>query len=239
MTDLLVGLAVLVGVGTSFFVSASAGMGGSLILVPLLALLLGTKEGIALAALLLAANNVVKMIAYRRVLPFRASGAIVVLTAVGALIGAKLLIAAPERLVAAAVVTSLIVAAVFERRQARLRRTVLAPTLALISGAASGFSGTSGPTKGVAIRSLGLDRLHMVGAAALVSGFGDMTKAAVFTRGELLNTASYQLALMALPLMLLATFAGRQFNHSIGERGYAGLFWVVMGGYVTRLLFTV
>ena len=45
---------VLLSGAASFFVSASAGMGGSLVLVPVLALSLGTKEGIALAALLLA-----------------------------------------------------------------------------------------------------------------------------------------------------------------------------------------
>jgi len=41
----------------SFTLSASAGLGGSLILVPALALVLGTKEGVALAALLLAGNT--------------------------------------------------------------------------------------------------------------------------------------------------------------------------------------
>ena len=51
----------LIAVAVSFTVSASAGLGGSLVLVPILALVLGTKEGVALAALLLAANNVVKL----------------------------------------------------------------------------------------------------------------------------------------------------------------------------------
>ncbi|MFB3051273.1 MAG: sulfite exporter TauE/SafE family protein, partial [Acidimicrobiia bacterium] len=54
----------LLAVAVSFMISASAGLGGSLILVPTLALVLGTKEGVALSALLLAANNVVKVIAY-------------------------------------------------------------------------------------------------------------------------------------------------------------------------------
>ena len=42
----------------SFALSASAGLGGSLILVPALVLILGAREGMALAALLLAGNNV-------------------------------------------------------------------------------------------------------------------------------------------------------------------------------------
>jgi uncharacterized membrane protein YfcA len=45
----------------AFVVSASAGLGGSLVLVPAYALVLGTKEGVALAALMLAGNNVAKV----------------------------------------------------------------------------------------------------------------------------------------------------------------------------------
>ncbi|HAS77070.1 MAG TPA: sulfite exporter TauE/SafE family protein, partial [Marinobacter adhaerens] len=45
----------------SFIVSAAAGLGGSLILVPAMMMAIGTKEGIAVAALLLACNNVAKV----------------------------------------------------------------------------------------------------------------------------------------------------------------------------------
>ena len=56
-------IVVLALVYVSFAVSASAGLGGSLVMVPTLALFLGSKVGVALAALLLAGNNVVKIIA--------------------------------------------------------------------------------------------------------------------------------------------------------------------------------
>ena len=49
--------------------SASAGLGGSLILVPSIAMFFGTKQGIALASLLLACNNIFKVIAYHRTIP--------------------------------------------------------------------------------------------------------------------------------------------------------------------------
>lgn len=169
MVELLLGGAVLVAVAAAFFVSAAAGLGGSLILVPTMALVLGTKQGVAVAALLLAANNVVKVVAYRTVLPVYACLGMVVLTAFGAFAGARLLVAVPDNFVAAAVIASFAVALLSERRQWRARTTSLAPGLALASGATSGFSGTSGPLKGVAVRSLGLDRLHTVGAAALLS----------------------------------------------------------------------
>lgn len=80
-------IGVLALVFASFTVSASAGLGGSLLLVPTLALFLGSKEGVALAALLLASNNVMKIIAYRRTLPFRAAAGVTVLIVIGAALG--------------------------------------------------------------------------------------------------------------------------------------------------------
>ena len=226
----------LLAVGCSFLLSASAGLGGSLILVPTLALVLGTKEGVALAAVLLAANNVVKVIAYRKTLPFRKALVVMLLVAVGAGLGARLLVAAPEDVVTVAVIISFILALVAERLDLTRLRRVGAPVLALASGATSGFSGTSGPLKGMAIRQLDLDRAHFVGAASLVSLFGDVTKAVVFTGAELLSGDSYLIALAAVPLMVLATFSGRRINRDIGERGYTWLFWSVMAGYTLRLV---
>jgi uncharacterized membrane protein YfcA len=229
----------LVAVAVSFTVSASAGLGGSLILVPTLALVLGTKEGVALAALLLAANNVVKVFAYRETLPYRKAQVVIVLVAVGAGLGARLLVAAPERVVTIAVIVSFVLALIAERLDLSRLRKAGGPLLAFGSGATSGFSGTSGPLKGMAIRQLDLDRAHFVGAASLVSLVGDATKTAVFTEAGLLGGASYMIALAAAPLMIIATVTGRRINREIGERGYTRLFWGVMAGYTLRLVLSM
>jgi hypothetical protein len=220
-------------------VSASAGLGGSLVLVPTLALVLGTKEGVALAALLLAANNVVKVFAYRETLPYRKAQVVIVLVAVGAGLGARLLVAAPERVVTIAVIVSFVLALIAERLDLSRLRKAGGPLLAFGSGATSGFSGTSGPLKGMAIRQLDLDRAHFVGAASLVSLVGDATKTAVFTEAGLLGGASYMIALAAAPLMIIATVTGRRINREIGERGYTRLFWGVMAGYTLRLVLSM
>lgn len=235
MDPVLVGV-VLVAVAVSFAVSASAGFGGSLILVPMLALVLGTKSGIALAALLLAANNIVKVWAYRRTLPFRRSIVIIVLVVIGAALGALALVAVPDDVVTIAVLGTFAVAFVIERLDLTRLRRIGAPLLAFISGATSGFSGTSGPLKGLAVRSLAFDRQHLVGALSLVSLAGDVTKTAIWTEASLISADGYLLALAAVPLMLLATMFGWKFNQRIGERGYTGLFWLVMAGYTARLI---
>ncbi len=233
--DGLVLVAVLVAVAVAFTVSASAGFGGSLVLVPALALVLGTKEGTALAALLLAANNVVKVGAYRRTIPWRRAAVIVLLVAVGTTIGAFLFVAAPEDVVTIAVIVTFVLAFLAERYDVSRLRRLGAPLLALGSGATSGFSGTSGPLKGLAVRSLELDRRHLVGALSLVSLVGDATKTAIWTEARLIALDGYLLALAAVPLMFAATFLGRRLNATIGERGFSSLFWLVMVGYTARL----
>ena len=226
----------LVGIVAAFAVSASAGLGGSLILVPTLALILGTKEGVALAALLLAGNNVVKAVAYRETLPFRKALVVIVLVSVGAAVGSRLLVEAPETIVTIGVIVSFAVALVAERFDLERIRTPAGPMLAFGAGATSGFSGTSGPLKGMAIRQLDLDRAHFVGAASLASLVGDATKTAVFAEARLLDRSAVLLAVAAIPLMFLATFGGRRINRQLGERGYTGLFWSVMAGYTVRLV---
>jgi hypothetical protein len=39
----------------------------------------------------------------------------------------------------------------------------------------------------------------------------------------------------ALALMPGAVILGRAINHSVSERAYASLFWLVMAGYIVRL----
>ncbi|MDQ3618610.1 MAG: sulfite exporter TauE/SafE family protein [Actinomycetota bacterium] len=227
---------VLVGALASFILSSAAGLGGSLLLVPTFALIFGTKEGVALAALLLAGNNIMKIVAYRRVLPYRSSLPLVVTVSIGAAIGASILVEAPEPLVAIAVITVLLVSLIAEGRDWRLFRKNSAPVLGFASGITSGISGSSGPLKGVAVRALDLDRMHFIGAASLTSLVGDLSKVGVFSQEALLFNWSYGLAAAAIPLMMIGTAIGRRINRDVGEKGFAVVFWIVMGGYGFRLV---
>ncbi len=227
---------VLVLVWSAFAVSASAGLGGSLVMVPTLALFLGSKEGVALAALLLASNNVFKIAAYRRTLPFRAAALVVVLVIVGAAIGSSLLVAAPDWAVTVGIVGMFAATLAAERVGLGRIQAGFAPILAFGAGATSGFSGTSGPLKGAAIRNLDLDRRHFVGAASLASFAGDATKTAIFADAELLTRSSVLLAIAAIPLMAAGTWTGARFNDRAGEQAFAVLFWTVMIGYSIRLV---
>ena len=223
----------------SFTVSAAAGLGGSLLLVPTLSLLLGPKEGIALAALLLAGNNVAKLVAYRRNIPWQSSSAVLILTVVGAVLGASILVVVPAAIVAGGTVVSIGLTYLFEHSGKDKSRSGIASILAFGAGATSGFSGTSGPLKGIALRALGLDRQRLVGAASIVSFFGDLAKVLVFSHAALLHSTSFFYGIAAVPFMPLATWLGYRFNKDIGEQRYALLFWFVMVGYSTRLILSI
>jgi uncharacterized membrane protein YfcA len=232
-------VALAAAVLTSFFVSASAGLGGSLVLVPSLSIVLGTKEGVVLAALLLGLNNVAKVTAYRRSLPFRAAALVVGLLMVGAFLGASLFVAVPERWVGIGVLASFALSLLAENQGWAGLRKVAAPVLAFGAGATSGFTGTSGPLKGAALRNLALDRAHLVGGASLASLAGDLTKSAVFAEAGELGVQQLQIAGLCLPLMVLGTWLGRSFNQAVDESRFAVLFWSVMGGYSVRVVVTL
>jgi voltage-gated potassium channel Kch len=138
--------------------------------------------------------------------------------------------------VTVAIIVSFVLALIAERLGLAKLRTSGGPLLAFGAGATSGFSGTSGPLKGMALRQLDLDRGHFVGAASLASLFGDATKAVIFAEARLLDGSALLIAVLAVPLMVIATFSGRRINHAIGETGYSALFWTVMAGYTVRLI---
>jgi len=204
--------------------------------VPALALLLGAKEGITLATVLLAANNVAKVIAYRKTIPWRASATTVALLGIGAAIGARLLVTADARWVQFAVLASFCATFLLERMNLAFLERLGAPLLAFGGGLSSGFSGTSGPLKSLALRALRFDRFHFLGAASLVSLVGDTTKATVFAASSLIDSSVSTLLFAALPLMIVGTSLGYLFNVRISERAFALLFWAVIIGYAARLI---
>ncbi|MGI8759495.1 MAG: sulfite exporter TauE/SafE family protein [Acidimicrobiales bacterium] len=232
---------VLISVATfgSLFLSSIAGYGGSLILVPVLVATLGPKEGIAFAALLLAWNNVFKVIAYRRTLSLRPGWALLAVTAVGSFAGASLLVSTPEQAVYWAIVLVTVGSLAAELRGGeRLRaaqRWASAPLMSL-SALLSGFSGTSGPLKGIAIRSLRLPRLDHVGLAAVVSLMGDGVKLQIFATAGLLSDIRWPVLAVALPLMPIAAWTGRAVNERVDERRFQWVFWTIVGGYTFRMM---
>lgn len=229
---------VLVVTFAALLVSSTAGYGGSLVLVPALSLVLGPKEGIALAALLLAWNNVAKLVAYRQTIPLRRGWPLAAVTLVSVTVGSQVLIHAPDRLVWVAIVVvtaaSFLVEVSGRRLEARPGRAV---GLMVWAGLASGTSGSSGPLKGVALRAMRWPRMEHVGMASAVSFVGDTAKAGLFAEAGLLPEMSLLVLAAALPMMPVAAFCGRYVNeHLLDDERFRWVFWTVVGGYTLRMV---
>lgn len=230
---------VIVVTFVSLFVSSIAGYGGSLLLLPALGALLGPKEGIAMAAVLLGWNNVFKVVAYRKTLALREGSPLLLVTAVGVFAGTRLLISAPEAVVLWGIVLvtvgSLAIELMAGERLRRARRSAAVP---LMAGGAllSGFSGTSGPLKGISIRSLGLPRLEHVGLASAVSLVGDVLKVELFTQAGILPSIDWVLIAAVVPVMPLAAWVGRRVNERIDETTFRWIFWSIVGAYTLRMM---
>jgi hypothetical protein len=229
---------VLIATFTALFVSSIAGYGGSLILVPALGAVLGPKEGIALAALLLGWNNVFKVVAYRHTLALRQGWPLIVVTVIGVCLGAQLLIAAPDTVVIWAVVgatgVSLAAELLPNSNAYRARRHAAVPMM-LASGVQSGLSGTSGPLKGISVRALGLGRLHHVGLASSVSLVADALKVELFASAGILSSVDLTIVALSVPVMPMAAWIGRHVNQRVDEAAFRWIFWTVVGGYTLRM----
>ncbi len=230
---------VLLATFTALFVSSIAGYGGSLVLLPALAAILGPKEGIALAALLLAWNNVFKVIAYRKTLAIKEGWPLLVVTAVGVFIGAGLMVQAPEQLVLwSIVVVTVSVLAIELFAGERIRRAQKASAVPMMGASAvlSGFSGSSGPLKGISIRSLALPRLQHVGLASCVSLVGDALKVELFAQAGILPDIKWSVLAVAAPMMPVAAWVGKKFNERMEEATFRWVFWTVVGAYTLRMI---
>jgi uncharacterized membrane protein YfcA len=223
----------------ALFVSSIAGYGGSLVLVPALAAIIGPKEGVAVAALLLGWNNLFKVVAYRSTLALRQGFPLIVVTALGVWVGATLLVRSSSDTIMWAIVVmtvlSLVAEVVANPERLRMRRHVAVPAMAA-SSLLSGISGSSGPLKGVAIRSLNLPRLEHVGLAASVSLVGDVLKVEMFAEAGLLRELHVHTLLAALPMMPIGAWLGRAVNRRMGEDAFRWIFWTVVGGYTMRMI---
>lgn len=222
----------------ALFISSIAGYGGSLVLVPALAAVLGPKEGIALSALLLGWNNAFKVVAYRETLALRRGWPLLIVTAIGVWTGTRLLIGSTDRLIMWAIVVvtvaSLLAELLLDAERLHARRHLAMPAMAGAS-VLSGISGSSGPLKGISIRSLGLPRLEHVGLAAAVSLVGDALKVQLFADAGVLRTVHLQTLVLAMPVMPIAAWTGRAINRRIDESAFRWVFWTVVGGYTLRM----
>lgn len=220
----------------AFVVSASAGMGGSLLLLPVLSFLLGFNEGVVLSSILLGLNNVFKLIAFFKHLVWRNVLPLLCSISIGSALGAFLFLKMSSNVVAILLLINIVVTFLVQRKAIPKIQYRAAVSVSFLAGLLSGVSGSSGPLKGLAIKCLKNTPLQIVACATVLSLSSDVVKSTIYLNHLTLSTQAMQYLFGSLLLMPLATYLGKKINSNIGTTAYDVLFYSVISGYVVRLL---
>ncbi len=220
----------------AFLVSASAGMGGSLLLLPVLSFVVGLREAVVLSSILLGLNNIFKLVAYFKHLVWQSALPLLIAIAFGSGLGAMLFLKIERNTVAALLLLNLLATFFIQRKAKPSMQKRASGILAFVAGLLSGVSGSSGPLKGMAIKCLKITPMQTVACATILSTGSDLIKASVYLQKLTLSPLSIQFFAGSLILMPIATYLGKKINAKFGTTAYDLLFYSVMSGYVVRML---
>lgn len=215
--------------------SASCGLGGSLLLIPTLTLMIGVKEGIVLSSILLGLNNVVKTFYYRHNIKIKASIALLVPMVIGSAIGALLMVQLNSRFLGFFLLAHICISFFIQRFSNNRIQKATGLGYAGLAGICSGLSGTSGPLKGIAVRCFHQSKTSLVATASIISLASDAVKSSVYVTQ--LSDLSFNPFIIAFGVisMPIASRLGKHINEQMSNRAYDALFYMVMSGYVLRL----
>ena len=203
---------VLVGCFLGFLSSSTTGVGGALVMLPMLTLIVPANTAVALSTPVMLVNNVGKLALLRgsldRVfLRYTMIGAVP-----GVFVGSLLLGVVPDSIVRRGIGIFLLVyvaislfAPSYVPRVGRLG----AVGWGAATGVISGLIGAGGPTSSAAMRGYGLDRKQLVATGAAMSVGMQLIKLPIFAAIGLIDVRHLPLLVALSVVALLAAYAGR------------------------------
>jgi uncharacterized membrane protein YfcA len=222
-----------------FVISSTFGVGGAILLIPLLAQRMPAAHAVALSAPVMLFNNVLKMVAFRRHIDHRAAFLVSALALPGAFAGAFFASRIDDRVillgVAALIVLSIIAERGFERRVRVSARALL--WWGGFTGAVSGLCGAAGPPTAIGLRGYGLDREAFVGTVALFAILLQLAKLPAYIGTGVLPVERWPLALalsaaalvgVAIAPALLRKIPQRAFGWALDALLAVSALWIVI-----------
>jgi uncharacterized membrane protein YfcA len=203
-----------------FVVSATFGIGGVVLLIPMLSTTLPPAEAVALSAPVMLVNNVGKSWVYRRSLNLRALWLVSALSLPTAFVAALLTASVDERVLLLGV-AGLVLATLFVERvqQRSIRMSDRALLLwGLVTGVISGLCGAAGPPTAIGLRSYGLDKNAFVATVAVFAVFLQFAKLPAYVATEVLPARMAPLAAWLAVLGVLAVVTGPRMLARVPER---------------------
>ena len=189
----------------AFFVSASCGLGGSLILIPVLSAVLGIKEGIVISSILLGLNNIIKVIFFRGNIKFKPVSFLMILMMAGAVIGSFMMLKANSHILTIFLVFNIAISFLIQQYTSLKLQKNAGLIFSFLSGFCSGLSGTSGPLKGLAVKCHMHTKMEIVAAASLLSLATDSVKSVIYLSQSTPSALSFEWLVYSVAVMPVAT----------------------------------
>jgi uncharacterized membrane protein YfcA len=203
-----------------FLVSATFGIGGVVLLIPMLSLALPPAQAVALSAPVMLVNNVAKSLLYRRSLNRRALWLVSALSLPTAFVAALLTASVDERVLLVAV-AALVVATLFVERvqQRTIRMSDRALLLwGIVTGVISGMCGAAGPPTAIGLRSYGLSKDAFVATVSVFAVALQFAKMPAYVLTEVLSPSHLPLAVWLAVLGLLSVVIGPRILRRVPEK---------------------
>jgi len=232
-------VAVLVVGFFGFIISATFGIGGVVLLIPMLSMTLPPAQAVALSAPVMLVNNVGKSLVYGRHVDRRALLYVSVLSLPSAFVAALWTARVDERVLLLGVALLVFVTLWVERvRDTRVHMTARALVLwGLVTGVISGLCGAAGPPTAIGLRGYGLNKDAFVGTVAVFAVLLQVFKLPAYLATDVLPATMAPLAValsvvavvaVAVGPRLLARVPEAAFRHVVDGILFASAVWLIV-----------
>lgn len=197
-----------------FVLSATFGVGGAMLLIPMLAQRMPAAHAVALAAPVMLFNNVLKAWVFRKHVSRRGTLLVSALALPGAFVGAYVAGDFDDRAILIGIALLIVMSIVVERsKSAEQGRAVRLGDKALlfwggVTGAISGLCGAAGPPTAIGLRAWGLDKEAFVGTVAVFAILLQIVKMPAYVMTDVLPAERWPLGVALSVTAFLGVLVG-------------------------------
>ena len=216
--------AVVMVVGVLGFVLSSIfGVGGAVLLIPLLAQRMPAAQAVGLVAPVMLVNNLLKTFVFRAHVDKKATLLVSGLALPASFIGAYFTARFDDRVILVGVAVLILLSIVVERG---LDRKIRVTPLSLflwggVTGAVSGLCGAAGPPTAIGLRGYGLEREAFVGTVSAFAVLMQLAKIPAYVATGSLPPERFALAAWLSLVGALSVLAGPRLLAKVPKHGFA------------------
>jgi hypothetical protein len=199
-----------------FVVSSTFGIGGALLLLPVLMMRLPAAQAVAVVSPVMLASNLTKAWVFRAHIDKRATWLVSALAVPVAAVAAAFASLVDDRLISLGVAVLIVLSLVAERGMGRAMKFSERSLLlwGAVTGAVSGLCGAAGPPTAIGLKGYGLTRESFVGTVAVYAVLLQLVKMPgyIYT-GQFPSTLWPLASLLAMTSVMAAAVAPRLLRH--------------------------